>query len=133
MRIMVRGWGRDQGEKEIMNAALSDAIPGPDDRYSRGETYLNVENPNVPWAAKVRVSTSADLRLGGTYLLHVELKKSEIAQLFYKTHSNEIVRMVRSFIEDEARQDAARRLAQFEERQRREQTVNDKSAEGKSP
>ena len=50
---------------------------------------------------KVCVSTSAELRLGGSYLLQVELRRKEIAQLFYETHGGDIVRMFRSFIEDE--------------------------------
>jgi hypothetical protein len=85
MRITVRGWGRDQGEKEIMNAALGDAETGPTDSFSRDITYLWVDYPES-YRTKARVSRSAELRLGGTYLLQVELSKEEIAQLFYKTH-----------------------------------------------
>jgi hypothetical protein len=135
MRIVVRGWGRDQGEKEIMNAPLGDAEEGPSDRYTRGKIYLNVQYPHIRHMAKVRVSTSAELRLGGNYLLHVELSRKEIAQLFYETHGGDIVRMFRSFVDDEERQEAARRLellAQYDERRRqrlaqKEQTEEDGS------
>ena len=110
MRITVRGWGRDQGETTIMSAALSDAET-PEDSYSRGKLYTKVEYPENKRLTKVRISTSAEVRLGGNYLLHVELSRSEIAQLFYDTHSGAMVRMVRSFIEDEERQEHVERLA----------------------
>jgi len=120
MRITVRGWGRDQGETTIMSAALADA-ESPPDTYSRGKLYKTVDYPKSRSLTTVRISTSAELRLGGNYLLHVELSRSEIAQLFYDTHSGAMVRMVRSFIEDEERQEAVRmleRMAQREERLR---------------
>ena len=44
---------------------------------------------------KVRISTGTDVRLGGTYLLHVELSRKEIAQLFFDTHTGAMVRMLR--------------------------------------
>lgn len=120
MRIMVRGWGRDLGETEIMNGALEAAENAPD-RYSRGQIYKTVLNPEDWRKTKVRVSTSAEVRLGGTYLLHVELSRSEIAQLFYETHSGAMIRMVRSFIEEEENEERARvleQLARFNERRR---------------
>jgi len=67
------------------------------------------------------MSTSAELRLGGSYLLQVELRSKEITQLFYETHGGDIVRMFRSFIEDEERQYYAHhleQLAQYNERRR---------------
>lgn len=99
MRITVRGWGRDQGEKEIMNAALENAETDPSDRYTRGKTYLAVDYPKSR-RSTVRVSTSTELHLGGNYLLHIELSRNEIARLFYETHGNDIVRMFRSFVEE---------------------------------
>lgn len=109
MRITVRGWGRDQGETVIMNAALAEA-ENPGGSYSRGKLYKAVEYPDARRLTKVRISTSTEVRLGGTYLLHVELSRKEIAQLFYETHSGAIVRMIRSFIEDEESKDYARQL-----------------------
>jgi hypothetical protein len=113
MRITVRGWGRDLGETEIMNAALEEAEAslGPDNRFHRGKTYLRVDSDYIN---EVRVSTCAELRLGGSYLLHVELNKEEIAQLFYATHEGDIVRMFRSFVQNER----ARELAEYVERRR---------------
>jgi hypothetical protein len=120
MRITVRGWGRDVGETEVMSAPLLDA-ESPSGSYSRGTLYKTVEYPDHRRMTKVRVSTSTELRLGGTYLLHVELSRAEIAQLFFDTHSGDVVRMFRSFMEDEARAEHARwleRLAQHDERRR---------------
>jgi hypothetical protein len=122
MRIAVRGWGRNQGEKEIMNAELRNA-EAPPGSYSMGKTYLRVEYPNSR-IAKARISTSTELRLGGRYLLHVELSRKEIAQLFYETHSGDIVRMFRSFIEDEEREEKQERLKRL-----RQWSTQEKQAE----
>ncbi len=132
MRISVRGWGRDQGEKEIMNSALEDAETDPSDRYARGKTYLTVDYPKSR-RSNVRVSTSTEIRLGGRYLLHGELSRQEIAQLFYETHSSDIVRMFQSFIEDEERQRDARRLerlTQYHEHRRQRLAEQEQSAGG---
>ena len=131
MRISVRGWGRDQGEKEIMNSPLEDAEIDPSDRYTRGKTYLTIDYPKSR-RSTVRVSTSTELRLGGRYLLRVELSRKEIAQLFYETHGGDIVRMFQSFIEDEERQYDARRLerlAQYDEHRRQRLAQQEQSAE----
>jgi hypothetical protein len=130
MHITVRGWGRDQGEKEIMRAALADAET-PAGSYSRGKVYKAVLNAEDRRRTKVRVSTSAELRLGGTYLLHVELSRREIAQLFFETHTGSMVRMIRSFIEEEGREDHAlllEQMAQIDER-RRERLAQKEQAE----
>jgi hypothetical protein len=128
MRITVRGWGRDQGETTIMSAALSDAET-PDGSYSRGKLYKKVEYPENKRSTKARISTSAELRLGGNYLLHVELSRSEIAQLFYDTHSGAMVRMVRSFIEDEERQEAVRALERIAQREDRRRLTDEEQAQ----
>ena|SRR5260370_42148555 len=121
MRINVRGWGRNQGETTIMNASLEEA-ESPGDTYSRDKIYKTIEHPEYRRLTKVRISTSAEVRLGGTYLLHVELSRKEIAQLFYDTHSGAMVRMVRSFIEDEERQEHVRLLERIaQQRDEREQ------------
>jgi len=112
MRITVRGWGRDLGETEIMNAALEEAeIPG--DTFQRGKLYKTVLNPDDRRRTKMRVSTGTEVRLGGTYLLHLEMSRREIAQLFYETHSGSMVRMVKAFIDEEDQEDRAQLLAQI--------------------
>jgi hypothetical protein len=115
MRITVRGWGRDQGETGIMDASLGEAQPSPG-RLTKGETYLDVQEfPDYPHLTKVRVLTSTEVRLGGSYVLQVEISRKEIAQLFYKTHDSEIVRMFRSFVEDEEKKDLARKYEEWRE------------------
>jgi hypothetical protein len=131
MHITVRGWGRDQGETTIMSAALADA-ESPAGTYSRGKLYKTVEYPENKRLTKVRISTSAEVRLGGNYLLHVELSRSEIAQLFYDTHSGAMVRMVRSFIEDEERQEAVRMLERIAQHDEREQLRSAQEEQAKS-
>jgi hypothetical protein len=108
MLITVRGWGRDSGKTTIMDGEIRDAESA--DRYSWGETYLHVDNPKSRsrWA-KVRIATGTEVRLGGRYLLEIQLSREEIAHLFFKTHSGDIVRLFQSFMEDEERQEAHRR------------------------
>ena len=118
MRITVRGWGRDLGETEVMSAALTDAETSGD-RLSQGKLYKRVTDLDNKWRTKVYISTSADLRLGGTYLLRVELSRKEIAELFFDTHKGAMVRMIQSFIEDEEHEDHARLLAEIAQRAER--------------
>jgi hypothetical protein len=108
MRIIARGWGRNQGETEIMNVALGDAVdpPAPGDYYSSGQAYLEVEHPYLRKRTTAKVSAGTEqLRLGGRYLLKIELSRDEIAKLFYATHGGDIVRTFRQFLEDEERQE----------------------------
>ena len=128
MRITVRGWRRDQGETEIMSAPLGSAET-PEGSYSHGKLYKKVEYPENERLTKVRISTSAEVRLGGNYLLHVELSRSEIAELFYDTHSGAMVRMVRSFIEDEERQEAVRMLERMAQREERLRSAQEQQTE----
>ncbi|MGH6681662.1 MAG: hypothetical protein ACREDL_22615 [Bradyrhizobium sp.] len=122
MRISVRGWGRDLGETKIMGGDLEEAETLPEGgRYSLGKVYKSVLSSENRRRTKVRISTGTEVRLGGTYLMHVELTRKEIAQLFYDTHSGSIVRMLRAFINEEGREDAARmleRLSDMGERRR---------------
>lgn len=131
MQISVRGWGRDVGETEIMSGDLHEAETLEEGgRYSRGKVYKKILNPENRRRTKVRISTSTEVRLGGTYLLQVELTRKEIAQLFYETHSGSIVRMLRSFINEEDREDAAQVLERLSEMQeRRGQRLASQTAE----
>src|SRR4051812_7424991 len=104
MRITVRGWGRDVGETLVMSGSLGSAET-PGDTFSRDKLYKKIFSADDRRRTKVRVSTSTELRLGGTYLLHVELTRAEIAQLFYETHSGSMVRMLQSFIDGENEED----------------------------
>jgi hypothetical protein len=80
MRIIARGWGRNQGETEIMNVALGDAVdpPAPGDYYSSGQAYLEVEHPYLRKRTTAKVSAGTEqLRLGGRYLLKIELSATK--------------------------------------------------------
>jgi hypothetical protein len=80
---------------------------GEGGRYSTGKLYKKVLNPDDRRRTQVRISTSTELRLGGTYPLEAELSRSEIAELFFETHSGARVRMLRAFIDEEQREDYA--------------------------
>lgn len=128
MRITMRGWGRNLGETEIMNASLSEAeVPGGS--YTRGKVYTQVLNRENRRRTSLRISTGTEVRLGGTYLMHVELSRKEIAQLFFETHNGSMVRMFKAFMEEEDAEDRAemlQRLAQMDER-RRQRMIDAKS------
>jgi hypothetical protein len=120
MRISVRGWGRDLGETEIMSGGLHDAETlSEGGRYSRGKVYKKILSPEDRRRTKIRISTGTEVRLGGTYLMHVELTREEIAQLFFETHTGSLVRMLRAFIDEEDREDAAQMLERLSEMQER--------------
>jgi hypothetical protein len=116
MRISARGWGRNLGDTEIMSADLREAETlGEEGRCSFGKTYKKVVNPENWRRTHVRITTSADLRFGGSYMLHVELSRREIAELFFETHTGSMVRMLRAFIDEEHREDHAQLLARIAE------------------
>jgi hypothetical protein len=121
MRITVRGWSRDVGETEIMSAAVADAKDSEDTdgRLSRSTLYKKVLHADDRLRTKVQVYSSVDVRLGGTYLLRLELSRKEIAQLFYETHSGSMVRMLRAFIDEEDNEDRIQQLAEFARRDER--------------
>jgi hypothetical protein len=111
MRILVSGWSRNQGNKDIMDTSLED-VPVADekiDHYSWDQTYLQIREPIAPWypsGPMVRVSVGTKLNLGGSYLLRVELSRKEIARLFYLTHPgvrelDDILRLFAKFKDQE--------------------------------
>jgi hypothetical protein len=126
MHISVRGWGRDLGETTLVREPLHSAEE-PGDRLSRDKLYKKVFDAEDRRRTKVRISTSAEMRLGGTYLLRLELSRKEIAQLFFETHTGSMVRMIKSFIEDENKEDHAQEI----ERHRRVlEKLKEETAEG---
>jgi hypothetical protein len=136
MHITVRGWGRDEGKRSIMRAGLEGAETGPVERLSKDKIYLTVQNPESRSRTSVQVSTHAELRLGGNYLLQVELSRKEIAQLFFATHSGAMVRMIQSFIQEEDREDRARlleRMAQLDEHRRLRLATKEEPVETSEP
>jgi len=109
MRITVRGWGRDLGETVV----LSDGIEGaeePGGSYERDKIYKKLLEPENRRRTKVRISKGVDVRLGGRYLMHVELTRREISRLFFETHNGGMIRMIKSFIDEENAEDRAEEL-----------------------
>jgi hypothetical protein len=112
MRVVVRGWTRDCGEKVIMETdELADMPVSSENRLKRGETYLEVNRaPRVggrDLSARTKVHVWADvkLNLNGSYQTHFEILGLEIARLFYLAYGHrgldDIARLLASFQEDE--------------------------------
>ena len=115
MRIKARGWARDQGETEIVNVALERATdsPGPGTYYQSGQAYLDVRNAYTRQSKAEIAAGTTHLRMGGRYLLTIELSRKEIAKLFFATHDGDIVRTFKSLLEDEEREEERREAAAF--------------------
>jgi hypothetical protein len=112
MRVVVRGWGRDHGEKEIMNtdSRLDDMPVAPENiRLTWGETYLRVYKTR--FSGTVHVWASANLNLNGSYQTHLELDRSDIGRLFYLMHGHkeldEIGRLLALYKDEEEQRAAA--------------------------
>jgi hypothetical protein len=86
VRIFVNGWGRDHGKKTIIEDDLttSEIVTG----YSMRNAHMQVVRSEEGTEANVVISKGAPLRLNGDYVVHAEISQSEIARLFYLTHSN---------------------------------------------
>lgn len=127
MQITVRGWSRDVGETVILSGGLEGAEE-PAGNYSKGKLYKKVVGPENKRWTKVRISSGVDVRLGGSYLMHLELSRQEIARLFFDTHNGAMVRMIKSFIDEEAREDAVQELAAIRERSERRKRIAEEIA-----
>jgi hypothetical protein len=112
MHITVRGWSRDVGKTEIINVAVADA-EAPPERLSQGKLYKSLDHLDNKRFTKVRLYGSAELRLGGTYLVQLELSRKEIAELFFDTHKGAMTRLIQSFLEEEESEDRDRALAEI--------------------
>lgn len=122
MQITVRGWSRDLGETVVLSGGLAEAVE-PEGTYSKGMLYKKVVNPENKRFTKVRISSGVEVRLGGSYLMHVELSRKEIADLFFETHNGAMVRMIKSFLDEEAREEAVQALAAIHERNERRKRI----------
>jgi hypothetical protein len=119
MRVVVRGWSRDHGEKIIMNTDELDDMPvAPENiKFESGETYLQVERRILAngkegsWSPKVHVWADTKLNLSGWYQTHLELDRREIGRLFYLAYGHreldDIGRVLASFKDEEERRAAA--------------------------
>lgn len=119
MRVIARGWGRDHGEKEIIEGDLDEAkIQTGEFWHSMTEAYLQVRQRGIGkyvLPPKVVISKGAALTLNGKYLVQVELGRSEIARLFYLTHSDrelhELVGLFGQFKQAQEKEEEAQREA----------------------
>jgi hypothetical protein len=92
-----------------VKGAIADAETAPE-RLSRGKLYKRIDHLENKRFTKVRLFTSSDLRLGGSYLVQPELSRKEIAELFFDTHKGAMTGMIQSFIADEENENRARLL-----------------------
>jgi hypothetical protein len=116
MRISVRGWGRDLGKTNLLSANLRDAETlSQGERYYKGKLYKKVLDPEDRRRTRVRISSGTEMRLGGSYLLELELTRDEIADLFFETHGGSVTRMMRAFIEEEHREEYTRSVTRMAE------------------
>jgi hypothetical protein len=123
MRVVVRGWGRDHGEKEIMKTddyhQLEDMPVAPENiKLTWGETYLQVRKTR--FSSKVHVWASADINLNGSYQTHLELDRSDIGRLFYLVYgdrnSDEIIRLLAAYKDQEEERASAITVSQEDAR-----------------
>jgi hypothetical protein len=103
MEIVVRGWRRDHGAKEIAYGDLRTAVYDEDVRsHDPEKTYIKKLNPRRQDAEsgvgpserdsnqpRVRVSMSGEINLNGTYQVLLYLTKREIAELFQLSHDGD--------------------------------------------
>src|SRR6266480_935469 len=86
MRLSVRGRGRDHGRRTINDDDLTEAEIATGN--SMRSTYIQVVRSETGIAENLVISKGAALRLNGDYAVEAEFSPSEIARLFYLTHSN---------------------------------------------
>jgi hypothetical protein len=105
--ISVNGWGRDHGTKEIIEGDLMTAEVG-----ASFPTEIGVQIAPT----NVVISKRASLRLNGDYVVRAELSQSEIARLFFLTHSNkelfDLVGIFAEFKQEQDKADAQRQAAE---------------------
>jgi hypothetical protein len=127
MRITVRGWGRDLGETVVLSDDIGSAGE-PGDTYQRDTIYKKVLEPENRRRTKVRISKGVDVRLGGRYLMHVELSRQEISRLFFETHNGAMIRMIKAFVDEENHQDRTEELTALRERIERRKRIAEEIA-----
>jgi len=119
MRVIVRGWSRDHGEKEIINTEQLEDMPvAPlDIGLKQGETYLQVVRRTNPYGGDssfsptIHLWADAKLNLNGWYQTHFEIHRGEIGRLFYLAYGHrelgDIGRVLASFKDQEEQRAAA--------------------------
>jgi hypothetical protein len=110
----------------VETVVLSDGIEGaeePGGSYERGKIYKKLLEPENRRRTKVRISKGVDVRLGGRYLMDVELTRQEISRLFFETHNGAMIRMIKSFIDEENAEDRAEELTALREQIERHKRI----------
>lgn len=118
MRLTVRGWNRDCGEKIVISTDELDDMPvAPAGRITlhAGETYLQVERSTLSngreLSCSVHMWANAKLNLNGSYQTHFEISRSEIARLFYLAYGHreldDIARLLDAYRDQEKKRAAA--------------------------
>jgi hypothetical protein len=92
MRVTARGWSRDMGERAFLSADLA-LEPVTEDhlsKLSRDKTFFKLNRQVLEGERgrrlvvyTVQVLAHADLNLNGSYLVQLELDRSDIDRLFY--------------------------------------------------
>ena len=120
MRVSLRGWSRDHGEKELINTRVDEMSEIDEgDRYSMGRTYLKIINQ--PLRRKVRVVAGTKLN-DSKYLVQVELSNDEIASLYRQTRGRyDIARLFYRTFRDQGLGYIVQLLATFREEEKAEQ------------
>lgn len=112
MRVIARGWGRDHGEKGIIEDDLTEA-PVKTGYFwpSMSQAYVQIERSvagSTVSPPTVLIAKGTPLTLSGKYLVQLELSQREIARLFYLTHSDkelhELVGMFATFKQQQDRE-----------------------------
>ena len=113
MRISVNGRSRDHGTRTIIDGDLTEAEIATG--HSMRSAYIQVVRSETGTAENLVISKGTSLRLNGEYNVQAEISQSEIARLFYLTHSNselrDIVEVFASF--KKAEDDRAKAAAEL--------------------
>jgi len=126
MRVTAWGWDRNHGPKGIIEDDLAEA-PVNSGLHSMSQAHVQIKRPvtgSTESPSTVFISKGACLTLSGNYHVQVELMQSEIARLFYLTHSDkelhELVGMFATFKQEQDREAAeAQRQAEMKAFRRR--------------
>ena len=110
MQVSIRGWSRDHGDRELLNADPYDDVRQGGGAYEWKKTYIDVIRTEMPWPRgrkkvrhTVRVTGSVELNLNGSYMVQLELDGREIDRLFYLTHGAEEGRRALAELEEAVR------------------------------
>ena len=88
MRITLRGWSRDMGEKVLMDSALEDASISDNGTVYRDRAPIIAETFRglyIAWYQKLEA-----LGISSKYRMEIQLRRGEIMRLFRRSYGNEL-------------------------------------------